>query len=69
MDDSSTSISSDHWGYENSAGNRYEYNLGDPGDRVEYEVDLDAQLRDQISVDPTREIDQGLGEYGGGIYD
>ena len=69
VDDSSTRISSDNGGYESSTGNRYEYDLSDPGDRVEYEVDPGAQLRDEISVDPTREIDQDLGEYGGGIYD
>jgi hypothetical protein len=32
-------------------------------------VDVDAQMRDQLSVDPSRSLDQSLGEYGGGIYD
>ncbi len=56
-------------GYESSTGNRYEYDLSDPGDQLEYGVDLDAQMRDSTSVNPTRELDRGLGEYGGGIYD
>jgi hypothetical protein len=30
-------------------------------------VDVDAQMRDRLSVDPAREIDRGLGQYGGGI--
>ena len=71
VDDSSTSIysSPSNRGYTSTTGNRYEYDLSDPGDRVEYGVDVSAQLRDEISVNPTREIDRGLGEHGGGIYD
>jgi len=32
-------------------------------------VDVDAQMRDRLSVDPAREIDRGLGRYGGGIVE
>ena len=32
-------------------------------------VDLDAQMRDRLSVDPARDIDRGLGQYGGGIFE
>ena len=32
-------------------------------------VDVDAQMRDRLSVDPAREIDRGLGQYGGGIVE
>ncbi|MFC1719563.1 hypothetical protein ACFL00_00300 [Pseudomonadota bacterium] len=53
--------------YETSFGNRYEYDLNNPSDRVMYEVDPAAQLRDSIDVDPLREIEQDLGEYGGGV--
>ena len=71
VDDSSTSIysNSSSRGYESSTGNRYQYDLSDPGDRVEYGVDVDAQMRDDMSINPTRELDRGLGEYGGGVYD
>jgi putative salt-induced outer membrane protein YdiY len=71
VDDSSTSIYSDssNRGYESSTGNRYEYDLSNPGDRVRYDVDVGAQMRDEMSVSPTREIDRDLGQYGGGIYD
>lgn len=56
-------------GYESSFGNRYEYDLSDPGDRLQYGVDPDAQLRDSLDVDPTRDLERGIGEYGGGAYD
>lgn len=55
--------------YESSTGTQYEYDLSNPSDRVMYEVDPEAQLRDSIDVNPMRDVDQGLGEYGGGIYD
>ena len=56
-------------GYESSFGNRYEYDLSDPSDRIMYEVDPDAQLRDSIDVNPERDLERGLGEYGGGVLD
>ena len=56
-------------GYESSFGNRYEYDLNDPSDRVMYEVDPSAQLRDSIDVNPVRELERGIGEYGGGALD
>lgn len=56
-------------GYESSFGNRYEYDLSDPGDRIMYEVDPDAQLRDSLDVNPERDLERSLGEYGGGILD
>jgi hypothetical protein len=36
---------------------------------IDYSVDLDAQMRDQLSVDPNRNLDRGMNEYGGGIYE
>jgi hypothetical protein len=47
---------------------KYQYDMSYPIDRVDYSVDVDAQMRDQLSVDPSRSLDQSLGEYGGGIY-
>ena len=55
--------------YKSYSGTSYQYDLSDPGDRVDYSVDVDAQMRDSISVDPTRSMDRDLGQYGGGIYD
>jgi hypothetical protein len=56
-------------GYESSFGRRYEYDLSDPSDQIMYEVDPNAQLRDSIDVDPTRDLERSIGEYGGGVYD
>jgi hypothetical protein len=53
--------------YRGMSGARYQYDLSTPGDRVRYTVDPQARLRDSISVDPRRGIDQNLGQTGGGI--
>ncbi len=53
--------------YKSSTGTRYQYDLNDAGDKIDYQLDPDAQMRDRLSVDPAREIDRGLGQYGGGI--
>ena len=55
--------------YEGSSGTKYQYDLSDHSDKLDYSIDLDAQMRDSLSVDPSRSLDQGLGQYGGGIYD
>lgn len=53
--------------YQGSSGTKYQYDLSRPGDQIRYEIDINAQMRDQLSVDPRRGLDQGLGQYGGGI--
>lgn len=50
--------------YESITGTRYKYDLSNPSDRIRYEVDPAAQLRD--SINPRVDIDRGLGQYGGG---
>jgi hypothetical protein len=59
------SDSNDDANYESSSGNQYKYDLSDPSDRLEYSVDVGAQLDD--SVNPSVGLDRSLGEYGGGI--
>lgn len=54
--------------YESTFGNKYQYDLSNPVDRLKYDVDLKAQLRDEMDVNPIRELDRDLGQYGGGIY-
>lgn len=54
-------------GYRGASGARYRYDLSNPGDQVRYSVDPGAQLRDSISVDPKRDLDRSLGQYGGDI--
>ena len=53
--------------YRSSTGTQYQYDRSNPRDEVRYEVDVKAQMRDELSVDPRREIDQSLGQSGGGI--
>lgn len=55
-------------GYQSSTGTNYQYDLSTPGGEIGYSVDPAAQIRDSISVSPSRSIDKGLGQYGGGIY-
>ena len=56
-------------GYQGSSGARYDYNLNNPVDRNRYNVDLDAQRRDQQSgtFDAGRSLDQLQGQTGGGF--
>lgn len=53
--------------YRGSSGAQYQYDLSKPRDQVRYEIDPRAQLRDQISVDPRRDLDRSLDQFGGGI--
>lgn len=53
-------------GYQGSSGARYQYDLSKPTDQLRYEIDPGAQLRDQISVDPGRDLDRSIGQHGGG---
>lgn len=55
-------------GYQGSSGTRYEYDMNNPVDRNRYNVDLDAQRRDQIDgrYDAGRSLDQLQGQFGGG---
>ncbi|MCE6967425.1 hypothetical protein [Cereibacter sphaeroides] len=43
--------------------------MSNPSDRNSYSVDLDAQRRDDMSLDLGRSLDSGLGQIGGGIND
>ena len=55
--------------YESSSGTRYKYDLSNPSDRIEYEVDIDAQIKDRtyMPTNPDVKIDRGLNQYGGGV--
>jgi len=59
--------SSDSGGYKGSSGTKYDYDLSRPSDRNRYNLDLDAQRRDSLSLSPGRSLDRGLGQFGGGI--
>lgn len=61
--------SDDSNGYTGYSGTSYQYDLSNPVDRNGYSIDLDAQRRDQMNLDPGQNMDRGMGQYGGGIYD
>ncbi|HYN54368.1 MAG TPA: hypothetical protein VES38_06660 [Methylotenera sp.] len=52
--------------YKSRFGNEYEYDLSKPSDQIRYETDTRAQMRDELDVDPRREIERDLGQHGGG---
>jgi len=55
--------------YESFSGNRYKYDLSDPGDRIEYKLDIGAQIDDKINmpINPGVKMDQNFNQYGGGL--
>lgn len=60
-------------GYQGSSGNRYQYDLSNQNDRLNYSVDIGAQQRDNYNnvVNGTNgkvQQDRNNGQYGGGIY-
>lgn len=60
-------------GYQGSSGNRYQYDLSNQNDRLNYNVDIGAQQRDNYNnvVNGTNgkvQQDHRNGQYGGGIY-
>lgn len=61
--------SEDSSDYKGSSGSNYQYDMNNPSDRNSYSIDLNAQRRDQMSLDSGKSLDKGMGQYGGGIYD
>ncbi|MFA7455311.1 MAG: hypothetical protein WCZ10_12695 [Desulfobulbaceae bacterium] len=56
-------------GYKSSFGKRYEYDMNSTADQMRYEQDTGAQLRDDVykDINPYREMEEDLGQKGGGI--
>lgn len=50
--------------YQSVSGTKYQYDLSNPIDQQNYQLDLDAQMRDQMSLNIYKHQ-----ENGGGIYD
>lgn len=63
-----TSTTSNSNGYQSKYGNNYQYDMSNPVDRNSYSIDPSAQLRDQLDVSPSRNLDRSIGQFGGGIY-
>ena len=55
--------------YQGSSGTNYKYDLSKPTDRMNYSMDLDAQMNDRLNapLNPGVGLDRNLGQYGGGI--
>jgi hypothetical protein len=52
--------------YKSRFGNEYQYDLSRPADQIRYETDVRAQMRDELDVDPRRDLERDIGQYGGG---
>lgn len=63
------SYSNNNQNYQSNTGTQYQYDMSNPHDRVQYSTDTNAQMRDQMNVNPYRSIDRAMGQYGGGIND
>lgn len=53
--------------YSGSSGRRYQYDLSNPSDELRYDLDLSAQMRDEMNIDPRVDLDRSLGQNGGGV--
>jgi hypothetical protein len=54
--------------YSGMSGTKYQYDMSKPIDRMHYNMDLDAQRRDQMNINPNVGLDKGVGQVGGGVY-
>lgn len=59
-------------GYQGGSGNRYQYDMNNGNDRLNYSVDTGAQQRDYYNnmydTSGNRQQDRSNGQYGGGVY-
>lgn len=53
--------------YESTSGTKYQYDLSNPTDKLSYDTDLDAKMRDSLNINLNVELDRALGQFGGGI--
>ena len=58
----------DGYNYQGHSGTKYKYDLSKPSDKVQYDIDVNAQMKDELnSWKPGVQLDRGMGQYGGGI--
>lgn len=56
--------------YVGNSGARYQYDLNDPSDSLNYSVDVDANMRDSLYRNsPNVQMDRQFNQNGGGYYD
>lgn len=55
--------------YKSISGNKYKYDLSNPGDRYKYKMDYGARFSDRINkrLNPGASFDERAGQYGGGL--
>lgn len=58
--------SKNEYKYEGLSGTKYKYDLSNPMDRMDYSLDLDAQMEDKLNVNPGINMDRDFGQFGGG---
>lgn len=52
--------------YTGLSGKQYKYDMNNPIDKIHYDTDISAQMDDQTDTDPRRDIDEYMGQKGGG---
>ena len=57
---------SEDYKYQGSSGAKYKYDLSNDIDRMKYDMDESAKIKDSINADPRIEMDRDMGQYGGG---
>jgi len=65
-DDPYDSSGNPNYRYKSYTGQKYQYDLSNPSDKLRYDVDPSAQLRDSINPSPRIDLDRDMGQYGGG---
>lgn len=58
--------SNNEYKYEGLSGTKYKYDLSNPIDRMDYSLDLDAQMEDKLNLNPEINMDRDFGQFGGG---
>ena len=55
--------------YKGASGQEYQYNLSDPMDKLNYDLDFKAKMNDELyaPITPNVDLDRGLGQYSGGM--
>ena len=53
--------------YQGYTGQQYQYDLNNQADNIRYQLDSNAQIRDELNSNPKAEIDRSLGQRGGGV--
>jgi len=52
--------------YQGYSGQKYQYDLNNQADNLRYQLDPNAQIRDELNANPKADIDRSLGQRGGG---